>query len=417
MITADVGGNPGADVRHPARSPLRRAPLGLLPAPTDAMTDGAATEQPHELSGHLASLVPARRSRRGRLACLVPPLSSAARRTSTPRRSVLAPRHRGSRLGGPGRPVAPPEARAGRVARPPRPASTGWPTDGGATGSCPGHSPSSPRISVAVVAWHAPGAVAAVAQHGWLVPLEGVTLLVFGLGLWLELVTSPPLVPRSGYLRRAVLAGLRHVGVLDPRLRGGPVQPRLLPQLPPRAAVVSARPPTSRSPPRCCGSWPPPCFVPVIFWNAMHVAPDRRGPRRRAPGAGAGRAAAGTPPLARAAGRRRLERPGTPLSRRSFPPTAGRSTGGRWVSRSRSAALLLRQGSAAVRGQPGLLSRQAVQRRGVAGVVHERLHVLDRPQGVRGRPQRGGRHHLTQLLAGGCPGAPGCWPGRRCPRW
>jgi len=57
-----------------------------------------------------------------------------------------------------------------------------------------------------VVAWHAPGAVDAVAQHGWLVPLEGTTLLVFGLGLWLELVTSPPMAPRSGYLRRAVLA-------------------------------------------------------------------------------------------------------------------------------------------------------------------------------------------------------------------
>jgi len=57
-----------------------------------------------------------------------------------------------------------------------------------------------------VVAWHAPGAVAAVAQHGWLLPLEGATLLIFGLGLWLELVTSPPLIPRSGYLRRAVLA-------------------------------------------------------------------------------------------------------------------------------------------------------------------------------------------------------------------
>jgi cytochrome c oxidase assembly factor CtaG len=61
---------------------------------------------------------------------------------------------------------------------------------------------------VVVVAWHAPGAVADVAEHGWLIPLEGVTLLVFGLGLWLELVASPPLVPRSGYLRRAVLAAL-----------------------------------------------------------------------------------------------------------------------------------------------------------------------------------------------------------------
>jgi cytochrome c oxidase assembly factor CtaG len=57
-----------------------------------------------------------------------------------------------------------------------------------------------------VVAWHAPGAVTTVAQHAWIVPLEGVSLLVFGVGLWLELVESPPLVPRSSYLRRAVLA-------------------------------------------------------------------------------------------------------------------------------------------------------------------------------------------------------------------
>ncbi len=59
-----------------------------------------------------------------------------------------------------------------------------------------------------VVAWHAPRAVAEVAEHGWLIPLEGVTLLVFGLGLWLELVASPPLEPRSSYLRRAVLAAV-----------------------------------------------------------------------------------------------------------------------------------------------------------------------------------------------------------------
>ena len=58
----------------------------------------------------------------------------------------------------------------------------------------------------AIVAWHAPGAVAAAAQHGWIVLLEGASLLLFGLGLWLELAASPPLAPRSGYLRRAVLA-------------------------------------------------------------------------------------------------------------------------------------------------------------------------------------------------------------------
>ncbi len=61
---------------------------------------------------------------------------------------------------------------------------------------------------MAAVAWHVPAGVAAVAQHGWPVLLEAVTLLVLGLGLWLELVASPPLIPRSGYLRRAVLAAL-----------------------------------------------------------------------------------------------------------------------------------------------------------------------------------------------------------------
>lgn len=59
-------------------------------------------------------------------------------------------------------------------------------------------------LGVAIV-WHTPGAVSAVAAHRWLAIVEAGVLLVFGLGLWLELVPSPPLVPRSGYLRRAVL--------------------------------------------------------------------------------------------------------------------------------------------------------------------------------------------------------------------
>jgi len=59
-----------------------------------------------------------------------------------------------------------------------------------------------------VIAWHTPAVVRAGSEHGWLAPVEAVTLLVFGVGLWLELVPSPPLVPRSGPLRRAVLAAL-----------------------------------------------------------------------------------------------------------------------------------------------------------------------------------------------------------------
>jgi hypothetical protein len=61
---------------------------------------------------------------------------------------------------------------------------------------------------LAVAAWRTPGAVAAGARHGWLVPVEGVSLIVLGMGLWLELVASPPLVPRSGQLRRAVCAAV-----------------------------------------------------------------------------------------------------------------------------------------------------------------------------------------------------------------
>ncbi len=58
----------------------------------------------------------------------------------------------------------------------------------------------------AAVAWHTPAAVAASVRHWWMAPVAAIVLLGFGIGLWLELVESPPLSPRSGYLRRAVLA-------------------------------------------------------------------------------------------------------------------------------------------------------------------------------------------------------------------
>lgn len=61
---------------------------------------------------------------------------------------------------------------------------------------------------VVAAIWHAPGVVASVSNHAWLAVVEAVTLLVLGVGVWLELISSPPLVPRSGYLRRAVLAAL-----------------------------------------------------------------------------------------------------------------------------------------------------------------------------------------------------------------
>jgi cytochrome c oxidase assembly factor CtaG len=59
-----------------------------------------------------------------------------------------------------------------------------------------------------MVWWFTPLAVRTVATDPWLVPVEVLTLLVAGVGLWLELVESPPLVPRVDAFRRAVLGAL-----------------------------------------------------------------------------------------------------------------------------------------------------------------------------------------------------------------
>lgn len=57
-----------------------------------------------------------------------------------------------------------------------------------------------------MVAWRTSGAVDALRTHPWLVALEAVTLVLAGVGLWLELVLSPPLEPRLTRPLRAVLA-------------------------------------------------------------------------------------------------------------------------------------------------------------------------------------------------------------------
>jgi cytochrome c oxidase assembly factor CtaG len=171
------------------------------------MTDGAAGERPHELPGAwrscclLAAGVVV-------LSCLVPPLSGTAGRyeygealqfsllaIAVPALFALGAPWRRLGLARAGEP-APPRL-ADRVADR-RLRHRELPRSLAFIGA---------DLAV-VVAWHAPRAVAEVAAHAWLVPLEGATLLFLGLGLWLELVVSPPLVPRSGYLRRAVLAAI-----------------------------------------------------------------------------------------------------------------------------------------------------------------------------------------------------------------
>ena len=61
---------------------------------------------------------------------------------------------------------------------------------------------------VVVVGWRMPDTVNAVAAHRWLVAPEALTLTVAGIGLWLELVESPPSSPRLARPWRAVVASL-----------------------------------------------------------------------------------------------------------------------------------------------------------------------------------------------------------------
>jgi cytochrome c oxidase assembly factor CtaG len=56
--------------------------------------------------------------------------------------------------------------------------------------------------------WRLPPVVDALARHPLLVVAEMVTLLAAGIGLWLELVPSPPLAPRLPNPHRATIAAL-----------------------------------------------------------------------------------------------------------------------------------------------------------------------------------------------------------------
>ena len=60
----------------------------------------------------------------------------------------------------------------------------------------------------AAVAWRLPPVVDALARHPVLVLPELLTLLAAGIGLWLELVRSPPLAPRLPKPHRAAIAAL-----------------------------------------------------------------------------------------------------------------------------------------------------------------------------------------------------------------
>ncbi|HEX9066523.1 MAG TPA: cytochrome c oxidase assembly protein [Streptosporangiaceae bacterium] len=63
-------------------------------------------------------------------------------------------------------------------------------------------------FGVVALGWRLPVAVNALVRHPVLTLAEAVTLLAAGCALWLELVTSPPLLPRTTRPQRAAIAAL-----------------------------------------------------------------------------------------------------------------------------------------------------------------------------------------------------------------
>ncbi len=94
--------------------------------------------------------------------------------------------------------------------------------------------------------WRTPVGVNALARHPWLVVVEAVTLVPLGMGLWLELVESPPLTPRLSRPHRVALAAVSMWTIWVLAYLVGPVPRLLVSRLrPPREARASASRPTS----------------------------------------------------------------------------------------------------------------------------------------------------------------------------
>ena len=307
MITADVAATQALTFAIPLGTSCASCSSGASSSADRPMTTGAAGERPHDVTASCRSWCLAGGSPRRCWRAL----SRLSRAPGPPLRvrrgaAVLTPRRRRTCSGRPRRPVATPGTSEAHG-------------DGrSATTGRPGRRPAASPPGAALVPrlhrrrpgrWSSPGTHRGrwppSSGHGWLIPLEGVDPAGLRPG---SLARARRPRPRS-CRARATCAG-----------RSWPPWPCGRSGSSPTSLGLSnhAFYPNFRH----VAGWPQRCgrpadrlrcpvvrgrgvaFVPVIFWNALHVAADRRGPRRRVAGAGSGPNGGAAPrPLNRAAGR------------------------------------------------------------------------------------------------------------------
>jgi cytochrome c oxidase assembly factor CtaG len=121
----------------------------------------------------------------------------------------------------------------------------------------------------AVIFWRTPLSVDALARHPWLLAAEAVTLVAAGVGLWLELVESPPLTPRLSRPNRVALAAVSMwtIWILAylVGLSHGPWYPGYAHQ-PGRGLSLSADQQLTTGTMWFVSGC---AFVPVVFWNLI----------------------------------------------------------------------------------------------------------------------------------------------------
>ena len=120
-----------------------------------------------------------------------------------------------------------------------------------------------------VIVWRTPLGVDGLRRHPWLVAVEAGTLVVVGAGLWLELVESPPLVPRLPRPGRVALAALAMWTVWILAYLVGLSHASWYPAYPHRAGTGLSLSADQQLATGVLWFVSACAFVPVVFWNLI----------------------------------------------------------------------------------------------------------------------------------------------------